>query len=291
MFSKTRTEKSTLSSLQRISEEIGKADAVLVGIGAGLSTASGFTYSGKRFEENFADFEAKFGIKDMYSGGFYPFKDRETYWAWWSRMININRYEAPAGQPYLDLLSIIKAKDYFVITTNVDHQLQKAGFDKGRLFYTQGDYGLFQCSVPCHKSTYDNEDIIKRMVKEQEDMKIPSSLIPHCPVCGKEMRTNLREDERFVEDEGWNRAAERYGDFIRRHAKCRTLYLELGVGWNTPSIIKFSFWKLTAQNPNAVFASIDLNAYTLPPEIEKRSITVAMDLAQAMSELRSLCEK
>lgn len=286
MFSKIRTEKSTKASLERIAEEIKSTDAVVVGIGAGLSAAAGFSYSGERFEKNFADFEEKFGIKDMYSGGFYPFKDRETFWAWWSRAIWLNRYEAPSGKPYTDLFSLIKDKDYFVITTNVDHQVQKAGFDKQRLFYTQGDYGLFQCSVPCHNKTYDNEEIIKRMVKEQQDMKIPSSLIPHCPLCGKEMTTNLRADEHFVEDEGWNRAASRYSDFLRRHARCRVLYLELGVGWNTPSIIKFSFWRLTAENPEAVFASIDLNAYTVPPQIAKRSILVSMDLAQALGELK-----
>ena len=191
----------------------------------------------------------------MYSGGFYPFPSIEEYWAWWSRMIWINRYECGVGKPYSDLLSLVRNKDYFIITTNVDHQFQRAGFDKKRLFYTQGDYGLFQCSEPCHQKTYDNEDAIRKMIDEQSNMKIPSSLIPLCPVCGKPLTTNLRIDDRFVQDDGWYAAASCYEDFLRRHKGMHVLFLELGVGMNTPGIIKYPFWRMVMENENAIYCT------------------------------------
>lgn len=217
-----------------VKRKIAEADAVVVGAGAGLSTAAGFTYSGRWFEENFADFIQAYGFGDMYSGGFYPFATLEEHWAYWSRYIFINRYQNPPKPVYRDLLELVRGTDYFVLTTNVDHCFQKAGFDKERLFYTQGDYGLWQCSVPCHEKTYDNEAAVRRMVAEQKDRRIPSELIPRCPICGKPMSMNLRADDTFVEDDGWHKAAERYQAFLRRHAKSKTVYLELGVGSNTP---------------------------------------------------------
>lgn len=187
MFSKISTMKSTESysdNIRRLKAEIMTADAVVVGAGAGLSTSAGLTYDGERFLKYFSDFHKKYGITDMYSGGFYPFETPEEYWAWWSRHIFVNRYDVPVGKPYSDLLALLKDKDYFVITTNVDHQFQKAGFDKKRLFYTQGDYGLWQCSKACHNKTYDNEKSVREMTRQQCDMKIPTWLIPKCPVCG-----------------------------------------------------------------------------------------------------------
>ena len=217
-----------------LKELICHADAILIGAGAGLSASAGLTYSGERFEQNFADFRQKYGISDMYSGGFYPYDTLEEYWAWWSRQIYINRYDITPGRPYRELRKLITGKDYFVLTTNVDHQFQLAGFDKKRLFYTQGDYGLWQCSRACHRQTYDNEDAVRQMVSWQKDMKIPTGLIPRCPVCGAPMTMNLRCDGTFVQDEGWYQAALRYEDFIRRHRSLSILYLELGVGMNTP---------------------------------------------------------
>lgn len=237
MFLKTSTCKSTESyynKIERLKNELETADAVVIGAGAGLSASAGMSYSGERFEKYFSDFHRKYGITDMYSGGFYPFESLEEYWAWWSRHILVNRYEAGLGKPYTDLLKLVKDKDYFVLTTNVDHQFQLAGFNKKRLFYTQGDYGLWQCSKPCHSKTYDNEEAVRRMAAEQKDMKISSELVPHCPVCGAPMNVNLRCDDTFVEDEGWHKAAERYNDFIRRHENLHILFLELGVGANTP---------------------------------------------------------
>ena len=257
MFSKNATKKSIgdcSGQIERLSRALIEAEAVVIGAGAGLSTSAGFTYSGERFEKNFADFAGKYSFSDMYAGGFYPFPTREEFWAYWSRYIFLNRYQ-PAPKPvYETLLHLVQNRDYFVITTNVDHCFQKAGFDKKRLFYTQGDYGLFQCSGPCRPETWDNEGAICEMAARQKDMRIPSELIPTCPHCGRPATTNLRADDKFVEDEGWHQAAERYVQFLRTRGKQKILFLELGVGYNTPGIIKYPFWQMTAQNPRAIYA-------------------------------------
>lgn len=265
--------------LEQLKTWFKEADAVLVGAGSGLSAAAGFTYSGERFDRFFSDFGKKYGFHDMYSGGFYPFPSPEEFWAYWSRYIYINRYDQPAGEPYEVLLRLLGDKNYFVLTTNVDHRFQVAGFDRARLFYTQGDYGLFQCSVPCHDRTYDNEAAIREMLAAQKDMKIPSSLIPRCPVCGKPMTVNLRSDDTFVEDAGWHAACERYRAFLRENAHGRILYLELGVGMNTPGIIKYPFWQMTYRNPEARYACINLEAAYAPAEIARRSLCISSDLS------------
>lgn len=291
MFSKIWTSKSTESfsdNIKRLVGEIDSADAVVIGAGAGLSASAGFDYGGERFEKYFSDFRRKYGIRDMYSGGFYPYKTPEEYWAWWSRHILINRYDCPFGKPYADLLALVKDKDYFVLTTNVDHQFQRAGFDKHRLFYTQGDYGLWQCSKPCHDKTYDNEEAVRAMVQQQEDMKIPSSLIPKCPVCGAPMTMNLRCDDTFVQDGGWYEAANRYDDFIRRHRNLHILFLELGVGMNTPGIIKYPFWRMTAQNKNAVYACINQGQAICPQNIQNQSVCIDSDIGNILSAMRKI---
>lgn len=285
MFSRTMTTRSTSdysAEIERLRAALQAADTVVIGAGAGLSTAAGFTYSGERFRENFADFEEKYGFHDMYSGGFYPFESDEELWAYWSRYITINRYSEPPKPVYRSLLSLVQGKDYFVITTNVDHCFQKSGFDKKRLFYTQGDYGLFQCSEPCCKETFDNEAIIKQMYERQSNMKIPSELLPKCPRCGKPLAMNLRADDSFVEDEGWHKAAERYSNFIRSRKNSRLLYLELGVGFNTPVIIKYPFWQLTAANPDAVYACVNRGEASCPREIAARAILIDGDIAQVL---------
>lgn len=274
------------SEICRLKTELETADAVIIGAGAGLSTAAGFTYSGERFEKHFPDFIEKYGFQDMYSGGFYPFETLEEHWAYWSRYIYINRYIDVDNGVYKELFQLVQDKDYFVLTTNVDHQFQKAGFDKHRLFYTQGDYGLFQCSEPCCQETFDNKDIIKRMYAEQKNMHIPSDLIPHCPKCGKPMTMNLRADDKFVQDEGWYRAAERYNDFIRRHENLHVLFLELGVGYNTPAIIKYPFWRMTARNEKAVYACVNFGEVYSPAEIERRSICINRDIKNVLTALK-----
>ncbi len=273
--------------IEALKEEIQTADAIVIGAGAGLSTSAGFTYDGERFEKTFADFRKKYGIQDMYSGGFYPYHTLEEYWAWWSRHILINRYEAGVGQPYRDLLELVRDKDYFVLTTNVDHQFQLAGFDKKRLFYTQGDYGLWQCSKPCHQKTYDNEERVRQMAAQQKDMKIPTQLIPKCPVCGAPMTMNLRCDMTFVQDDGWYAASHRYDDFIRRHEGLHVLFLELGVGANTPVIIKYPFWQMTAKNPKAVYACVNYGQAFCPREIAAQSICLDRDIKQVFGDIKS----
>ena len=274
-----------LSKVQRLKYELDAADAVVIGAGAGLSTSAGFTYAGERFEKYFSDFGKQYDFHDMYTGGFYPYQTLEEHWAFWSRYIYVNRYMDAPKPVYQKLLEMIKEKDYFVITTNVDHCFQKAGFDKKRLFYTQGDYGLFQCSEPCCQETFGNEEAIREMVERQRDMRIPRELLPVCPHCGKPMTMNLRSDERFVQDEGWYRAAERYGNFLRTRKGQRILFLELGVGYNTPGIIKYPFWQMTAQNPKAVYACINYGEAYVPREIVKRSICINADIGEVLKQL------
>ena len=289
--------------ISRLKHELELANAVIIGAGAGLSTSAGFTYSGERFEKYFGDFIGKYGFRDMYSGGFYPFDTLEEQWAYWSRYIYINRYMDAPKPVYRELYDLVKDKDYFVLTTNVDHCFQKAGFDKHRLFYTQGDYGLFQCSVPCHKETYDNAEIIRKMIEAQgyviaengeinlpegivPKMEVPSELVPHCPKCGKPMSMNLRADDTFVEDEGWHQAAQRYSDFLCRHQNMRVLFLEAAVGFNTPTIVKYSFWRMAYEWKNAVYACLNYGEAFAPDEIKKKSICINGDIGEILKQLQ-----
>ncbi len=288
MFSKASTTSSTGSywdNIKRLRDALDSADAVVIGAGAGLSTAAGFTYTGQRFTRYFSDFAEKYGFSDMYSGGFYPYSTPEEFWAYWSRYIYINRYLNPPIHVYDELLELVANKDYFVITTNVDHCFQKAGFDKKRLFYTQGDYGLFQCAEPCCQETFDNEDTVRRMVAEQKDMAVPSSLLPRCPHCGRPLTMNLRSDDKFVEDEGWHRAAVRYEEYLRSHINARVLFFELGVGYNTPVIIKYPFWRMTAQNKKATYACVNFGEAACPDNIAGQSIIINSNISQVLRDL------
>ena len=273
------------AEIERLKHELETADAIIIGAGAGLSTAAGFTYSGERFRKYFSDFEDKYGFHDMYSGGFFPFETQEEMWAYWSRFIYCNRYMAIDNGTYKKLFELVKDRNYFVITTNVDHQFQKAGFDKTRLFYTQGDYGLFQCSEPCHDAAYDNEEMVKDMIEFQQDMRIPTELIPRCPKCGKPMSMNLRSDDTFVEDKGWHDAAMRYETFLGDNDGKHILFLELGVGMNTPGIIKFPFWKMTVKNENAVYACINYGQAYAPDEIAEQSICIDGDIHDVLQSI------
>ena len=274
--------------LEQLRTALDEADAVVVGAGAGLSTSAGLTYAGERFERLFGDFIERYGFTDMYTAGFYPFDTLEEKWAFWSRHIWCNRYEPAPKDTYAKLLALVCDKDFFVITTNVDHQFQKAGFPKDRLFYTQGDYGLWQCSEPCHQKTYDNFETVKAMVEQQRDLRVPSELVPHCPVCGKPMSMNLRADNTFVEDEGWHAAAARYTSFLRAHQTGKVLYLELGVGGNTPSIIKYPFLRYTYDKPQATYACLNFREAITAREIEDRSILINADIDAVLDELLAM---
>lgn len=271
--------------IRRMGQLFGQADAVVIGAGAGMSASAGLTYSGPRFEQYFGDFIAEYHFSDMYSAGFYPYASLEAYWAYWSRHIYWNRYAHPALEPYVRLLELVRDKEYFVITTNVDHCFQSTGFDKGRLFYTQGDYGLWQCSLPCHQKTYGNEEAVRRMVAEQKDLRIPSGLIPYCPVCGRPMTMNLRCDNTFVQDEGWYAAKERYVDFLDRHHSGKVMFLELGVGGNTPGIIKYPFWKLAEENPDASYVCVNSGEAFAPRTLGERALCIDGDIGEALRDV------
>jgi NAD-dependent SIR2 family protein deacetylase len=271
--------------------KIQEADAVLIGAGAGLSTAAGLVYDGEDFQTNFQDFIAKYHFPNLYYGGFGPFASLEEQWAYWSRFIYLERYKPGPLSVYQSLIVILKGKDYFVLTTNVDHCFQKAGVPKDRLFYTQGDYGLFQCSTPCHQKTYDNEAAVMAMLKEQKDMQIPTSLIPRCPVCGKPMSMNLRADNTFVEDQGWHDAEERYDLFLANHYESdKIVYLELGVGENTPAVIHYPFVRLCAENPKATFISVNLRPDNVPLSLESQAIVIVGDLKEVIEKWASFAQ-
>ena len=301
MFSKKKMNEFTGGSSDKtalIREKIQRADAVVIGAGAGLSTAAGFTYSGERFEKYFADFGEKYGFSDMYSGGFYNYDTLEEYWAYWSRYIYVNRYMDPPTDLYKQLFQLVENKDYFVLTTNVDHCFQKAGFDKNRIFYTQGDYGLLQCSKPCHHETYDNEEIVKKMMVSQgyrieagkltvpEGAQIrrtvPTELVPRCPKCGRLMSMNLRADNTFVQDAGWEAAAKRYERFMEDHRGQKVVFLELGVGYNTPGIIKYNFWQYAHNWRNAFYVCINKGEADIPGEIREKSVGIDADIAEVL---------
>lgn len=288
MFSRIMTGKSMSNCSQLIGKlqtAISEADTIIIGAGAGLSASAGFVYTGKRFDKYFSDFAEKYGFQDMYTGGFYPYQTMEEHWGYWSRYVMINRYMDPPKPVYQNLLELVKNKDYFVLTTNVDHCFQKAGFDKQRLFYTQGDYGLLQCSVPCCQETFDNEAVIRQMVSEQVEMAVPSRLLPVCPHCGKPMTMNLRSDNHFVEDAGWHEAAGRYENHLKRNRDRNVLFLELGTGYNTPGIIKYPFWQMTNAWDNAFYACINLQEAAVPAEIQKKSICINEDIGVVLQKL------
>ena len=288
MFFSRLTRQSTAAfskQIDKLRAALDASDAVVIGAGAGLSTAAGYTYSGERFDELFGDFAARYGFADMFSGGFYPYDSLEEHWAFWSRYIMCNRYDPIPTPLYEQLLNIVRGRDYFVLTTNVDHCFQRAGFDKQRLFYTQGDYGLLQCSKPCCQETWDNEELIRYMVAAQQDLRIPSALVPHCSHCGAPLTMNLRADDTFVQDKGWYAAADRYQDFLRRHNNMRVLFLELGVGGNTPVIIKYPFWQMTAKNERAMYACVNLGEVVAPAEIADRSILIDADAGRVLDAL------
>lgn len=288
--------------IKLVKEKLSEADAVMIGAGAGFSEAAGFQYGGERFKKYFSDFEGKYGFHDMYSGGFYPYETPEEMWGFWSRNIYINRYMNAPIPVYDWLYQIMKDKDYFIITTNVDHCFQKAGFDKKRLYYTQGDYGLWQCSGPCSHDTYDNEKVVREMVlaqgfeiasnndlilstKKKIEMDVTTRLVPYCPHCAKPLTMNLRIDNRFAQDEGWYEAAERYERFILSHQSLKMVYLELGVGNNTPGIIKYNFWNQVNQNPRATYISINMANEDVPEQIKNRSIYIKENSASIIADL------
>ncbi len=283
-------EQTVNKKIEILAEQIAKADTIIIGAGAGLSASAGLLYSGERFTSNFPDFIAKYKLPDMYSAAFHTYKNPQEHWAYWSRHIQLNRYTPLDSDVYSNLLALVSSKDYFAITTNVDHLFQRSGFDKQRLFYTQGDYGLWQCSKPCHYRTYDNHDAITKMIVAQQDMSIPRELVPHCPECGAPMDMNLRKDSTFVQDSGWDSASARYQAFIDEHQDSNLLFIELGVGYNTPSIIKYPFWQMTYNLPSANMVSINLNDSELPKELGTKAFSIGGDIGEIIRGAKNLLQ-
>ncbi|CAH0435562.1 Sir2 silent information regulator family NAD-dependent deacetylase [Clostridium neonatale] len=282
-----KTEESYGEKISKVAELINKADAIVIGAGSGMSTSAGLTYDGDRFEKLFPEYIKKYGMRDMYSAGFYLFNTQEEKWAYWSRHIYYNRYNVSPGKPYVDLLNMVRDKNYFVITTNVDSQFMISGFQKEKIFAAQGDYGYFQCANACHKKLYYNESIIRKMIEKQIECRIPTELVPKCPVCGGEMEVNLRCDEYFVEDENWNIACERYQKFLNLNSNKNIVFIELGTGMNTPGIIKYPFWKMTKSLPNAYYICINLNEAYAPDEIKERSVCIYGDIAKVFDDIKN----
>lgn len=271
--------------IAKLKQEIKNSDYILIGAGAGLSTSAGFLYDGKRFEENFKDYIKKYGFTDMYSAGFYNFPTLEEYWAYFSLYVYINRFDIEENETYLNLYNIVKDKNYFVITTNVDGRFIDSKFDKDKIFAVQGDFALFQCSKPCRQETFYNEKYIREMIKYKKEMKIPTELIPKCPYCGRNMSMNLRADDTFVQDKNWDEQKNRYEEFLKISDNSKILFLELGVGFNTPSIIKYNFWRMTLNNKKSVYASINLGECYCASDIEERSICIDYDIAEVLKKL------
>ena len=288
------------NDIKKVISYISNSKAIIIGAGAGLSTSAGFYLSGERFDKYFFDFKKKYNIQDMYSGSFYPYSKKSEYWAFMSRNIYLNRFAPMPKNTFNILYKIFKDKNYFILTTNVDHLFQKAGFDKNKIYYMQGDMGLLQCKHPCHLKNYDNYDIIKNMLLVQGfnfdekgelfansniKSEISENLIPKCPKCGGEMDFNLRIGKNFVQDEGWYKHQTLYTNFIDKYKNDDILYIELCVGYNTPSIIKYNFWNKVYENKNAKFISINLEKNEVPKKIKDRSLIIMGDANEIINKI------
>lgn len=274
--------------IKRAANLVKEADAILIGAGAGLSSAAGIVYGGKRFTDNFSEFIKRYGtsyMRDMYSAGFYPFKTEEERWGYWAKHAYVNRIE-PKGLPlYKEVYEMVREKRHFVLTTNVDHQFWKTGFQDENIFATQGDYGLIQCEKGCHAKTYDAVELFLQMNKARKNCQIPTDMVPKCPVCGGPMAMNLRCDQYFVEDEHWNKAAERYEQFLQNIQGKKVVLLELGVGFNTPGIIRYPFEKMMKENKDWSLIRLNLNEAIVPESFGKRAIGINEDIAKSVHDI------
>lgn len=267
-------------------KKFAEAGAVVVGAGAGLSAAAGLDYSGPEFKREFADYIRKYGFPDLYSSSFYEFPTEEERWARWARHIDYIRFRPQAMPLYKDLYDLVKDKNYFVITTNVDAQFRKAGFNPGKIFEVQGDYGMMQCALGCHPKLYSDKETVERILKHSHDMTVPPEYLPVCPVCGGNMDVHVRKNGFFVQDEAWNKAAGRYEGFITRYAENRrVVLLELGIGYNTPAIIRFPFERITYRNPEATLVRLNAEYPAGPAETAARTISFTEDMNEVIGKL------
>lgn len=256
-FQKTPIRENYSCRWAELRHALDRAEYVVIGAGAGLSAAAGLEYSGRRFTDHFGDFIRRYGFTDLYTSSFYPFNTEEERWSHWARHIRQNRYDEASTELYRMLLHAVGRKEWFVITTNVDGQFEKAGFDRERIFAVQGDYAYLQCAEACHDKLYYNEALVREMTQNTKDCRIPASLVPRCPVCGGAMEVNLRKDDHFVQDAHWYESHERYQAFMQKACRRNTLLLELGVGYNTPTIIRFPFERMASQADNITLVRIN----------------------------------
>lgn len=264
---------------------IKNADYILIGAGAGLSAAAGLTYGGKRFEDNFPEFIKKYGMTDMYSAGFYPFPSEEARWGYWSKHVYVNRIAPDALPLYKKLYHLVKNKSYFVLTTNADHQFYKAGFGNDKIFATQGDYGLIQCMKGCHNKVYDDIKMMNQMHQARNDCLIPSYMVPQCPVCGGKMTMNLRCDQYFVEDDAWHEAEKNFGTFLKKCKNKKTVLLELGVGFNTPTIVRFPFEQLAKKHKNMTLIRLNSEEAIVPEHLGDRAIGIQANMNKSIEDM------
>lgn len=274
-----------IENYSKIKELIKNADAILIGAGAGLSSSAGIDYSKYSFSKNFPELVKAYGMTDMYTSSFYDFDSEEERWSYWAKHINYSFIAPPPLKTYKELYELVKNKNYFVITTNVDGQFEKSGFDKTRVFEVQGSYGKMQCSVGCHNRVYDNTKLVKKMLECKDNLKIDKELIPKCPVCGKNMEINIRKDSFFIEDDNWHYLNDNYEKFIKNNIDKKMILIELGVGFNTPGIIRYPFDQLAYKYDNVTLIRIN-NKY---PEIllksKGKSISIAEDCTEAIKML------
>jgi len=278
-----------MTDIIKIKKWMHDADAIIIGAGAGLSDAAGIHYSGEKFEHDFKDFIKKYDMKDLYTSSFYPFETEEEKWAYWAKHIYFSYYERKHTDLYKKLFNLVKDKDYFVITTNTDGQFINNGFAKERIFEVQGSYSKLQCSTPCHNKLYDNEKLVKEMLDSiDENLKIPASLVPKCPVCGRVMSVNLRCDDTFVEDDNWRLSQNRYDDFLKNISDKNVLLLEFGVGFNTPGIIRFPFEQMVFLHDNFKLIRFNDKYAMVPKEIEDNSISVTDNINEVIDLIEKL---
>lgn len=277
--------------IKMAAEAVAKAQYILIGAGAGLSAAAGLTYSGRRFKDNFQEFIEKYGMTDMYSACFYPFPSEEARWGYWSKHVYENRIAPDALPLYKKLYGLVKDRKYFVLTTNADHQFYKADFGEEKIFATQGDYGLIQCMKGCHKMVYDDIDMMRQMHQARKDCLVPSYMVPRCPVCGGPMNMNLRCDQYFVEDEAWHAAERRFCAFLDECRNQKTVLLELGVGFNTPTIVRFPFERLAAGKRNMTLIRLNLEEAIVPESLGMRAIGINADIRRSVEDMLTAMEK
>lgn len=290
IFQKTPYEE----QIMQAADMIQKADYVLMGAGAGLSTAAGAVYGGTWFEKNFKEFKEKYGngpyMQDMYSAGFHPYPDEESFWGYWSKQAILGGIDLDVTPLYKDILKLLKDKRIFCLSTNADGQFQKAGYKEEQIFCTQGDYFHIQCQKACHQRTYNAVKLFKQMDQARKNCQIPTYMVPKCPICGGPMTMNLRCDQYFVQDEAWYQAEKRFGDFLNEALKSQKnlLLLELGVGFNTPTIIRFPFEKLVKENKQVNLIRLNLNEAVIPESIEQQAVGINKDIKQTIKDLHTV---